>query len=265
MKQDHLRALALADLILTGGGASKPGRPEYVVVIDTDTPTSDRPPQAEFSIPVEVPWRVLAELAGDADVHTVVVRNGVVLHAPGNLNLGPHHPAGEPGPTPSTARACTRRVRSRAAACATTTASCITSSGGATAAAPTSTTSCRSAHGTTTRSTTPGWNITLGPNRELTIRLPRRHRANHRTTHHPSRLRHDAGTTSTAPGSTDDGDDHRSIALARCRGVPGDRPGRLRRSVRCCGVGSVWDLVRRRQRGTTRWRGRCDAVSTTPD
>ncbi len=42
----------------------------------------------EFSIPVEVPWRVLAELAGDADVHTVVVRNGVVLHAPGNLNLG---------------------------------------------------------------------------------------------------------------------------------------------------------------------------------
>ncbi len=45
-------------------------------------------PRTEFSIPVEVPWRVLAELAGDADVHTVVVRNGVVLHAPGNLNLG---------------------------------------------------------------------------------------------------------------------------------------------------------------------------------
>lgn len=30
----------------------------------------------------------LADLAGDADVHTVVVRNGVVLHAPGNLNGG---------------------------------------------------------------------------------------------------------------------------------------------------------------------------------
>jgi hypothetical protein len=86
-KQDHLRALALADLILTGGSTSKPGRPEYVVVIDADTPTVTGP-QAEFSIPVEVPWRVLAELAGDADVHTVVVRNGVVLHAPGNLNLG---------------------------------------------------------------------------------------------------------------------------------------------------------------------------------
>jgi hypothetical protein len=30
----------------------------------------------------------LATLAGDADVHAVVVCNGVVLHAPGELNLG---------------------------------------------------------------------------------------------------------------------------------------------------------------------------------
>jgi hypothetical protein len=88
-KQDHLRALALADLVLTGGTGSKPGRPAYVVVVDAD---ADAPattgPSVEFSIPVEIPWRVLAELAGDADVHTVVVRNGVVLHAPGNLHLG---------------------------------------------------------------------------------------------------------------------------------------------------------------------------------
>jgi hypothetical protein len=86
-KQDHLRALALADLILTGGTTAKPGRPEYVVVVDADTPTATGP-SVEFSIPVEVPWRVLADLAGDADTHTVVIRNGVVLHAPGNLNLG---------------------------------------------------------------------------------------------------------------------------------------------------------------------------------
>jgi hypothetical protein len=86
-KQDHLRALALADLILTGGTTAKSGRPEYVVVVNADAPATTGP-QAEFSIPVEVPWRVLAELAGDADVHTVVVRNGVVLYAPGNLNLG---------------------------------------------------------------------------------------------------------------------------------------------------------------------------------
>jgi hypothetical protein len=87
VKQDHLRGLALADLILTGGSTSKPGRPEYVVVVDADAPATIGP-CTEFSIPVEVPWRVLAELAGDADVHTVVVRNGVLLHAPGNLNLG---------------------------------------------------------------------------------------------------------------------------------------------------------------------------------
>jgi hypothetical protein len=57
------------------------------VVIDADSagPTG---PRTEFSIPVEVPWRVLAELAGDTDTHAVVVRNGVVVHAPGNLDLG---------------------------------------------------------------------------------------------------------------------------------------------------------------------------------
>jgi Domain of unknown function (DUF222) len=85
--QDHLRALALADLILTGSTGAKPGRPEYVVVVDADTADLTGP-RTEFSIPVEVSWRVLAELAGDADTNTVVVRNGVVLHAPGNLNLG---------------------------------------------------------------------------------------------------------------------------------------------------------------------------------
>ncbi len=42
-KQDHLRALALADLILTGGTATKPGRPEYVVVVDADAPAATRP------------------------------------------------------------------------------------------------------------------------------------------------------------------------------------------------------------------------------
>lgn len=42
----------------------------------------------DWGLPVEVPQRVLADLFGEADVHTVVVRNGVVLHAPGNLRLG---------------------------------------------------------------------------------------------------------------------------------------------------------------------------------
>jgi hypothetical protein len=63
------------------------GRPEFVVVIDADAPGYDGP-VAEFSIPIEIPARVLATLAGDADTHAVVVRNGVVLYAPGELDLG---------------------------------------------------------------------------------------------------------------------------------------------------------------------------------
>jgi hypothetical protein len=107
-KQRHLAAHATARLLLdealhtaddsgaeSGDTASptpppahpRPGKPEYVVVIDADA-TDRTGPVAEFSIPVEIPARVLATLAGDADVHAVIVRNGIVLHAPGELNLG---------------------------------------------------------------------------------------------------------------------------------------------------------------------------------
>jgi hypothetical protein len=105
-KQRYLAAQAVARLLL-GDAMSSPGapgdsagetrpaarrpaqptRPEYVAVIDADAP-GHRGPVAEFSIPVEIPARVLAELTGQADVHAVVVRNGVVLHAPGQLDLG---------------------------------------------------------------------------------------------------------------------------------------------------------------------------------
>jgi hypothetical protein len=85
-KQKFLTGHALIAL-LDGTGTARAGRPEYVVVIDADV--TDQPgPVAEWSIPVEIPTRILAELAADADVHAVVVRNGVVVHAPGELNLG---------------------------------------------------------------------------------------------------------------------------------------------------------------------------------
>ncbi len=112
-KQRYLAAQAVARLLLdevlddSSGGAGttdddpschgdrhrpsptrpKPARTEVVVVIDADA-TGRTGPVAEFSIPVEIPARVLTELADTADVHAVVVRNGVVLHAPGELNLG---------------------------------------------------------------------------------------------------------------------------------------------------------------------------------
>jgi hypothetical protein len=85
-KQRFLAAHALVGLV-NGGAAGVAGRADYVVVVDADA-VGQPGPVAEFAIPVEVPARVLAQLAGDADVSAVVVRNGVVLYAPGELNLG---------------------------------------------------------------------------------------------------------------------------------------------------------------------------------
>ena len=99
-KQNHLRARALERLLLGRGIAARGGRPEFVVVVDADAPaTSSRAgcsddgrsacgPEVDWGLPVEVPLEVLATLAGEADVHTVVVRNGVMLHAPGVTDLG---------------------------------------------------------------------------------------------------------------------------------------------------------------------------------
>jgi hypothetical protein len=87
-KQRYLHAQAVTQLLLDHAHDATPSRPrpEFVAVIDADAP-GRHGPVAEFSIPVEIPARVLATLAGTADVHAVVVRNGVVLHAPGELNL----------------------------------------------------------------------------------------------------------------------------------------------------------------------------------
>ena len=79
-----LRAHALLALLDGKGGA--PGRPEIVVVVDTAV--TDGPPDIDWGLPVELPERVLRDLRHTADVHAVVVRNGVVLHAPGMLDLG---------------------------------------------------------------------------------------------------------------------------------------------------------------------------------
>ncbi|BAN00735.1 HNH endonuclease signature motif containing protein [Ilumatobacter coccineus] len=87
-KNKFLAAHALAHLVDGKAGHAASGRPEFVAVIDADAPPSAAGPAVEFNIPVELPARVLADLAASADVIGIVVRNGVVLHAPGNLNLG---------------------------------------------------------------------------------------------------------------------------------------------------------------------------------
>ena len=104
LKQRHLRALAFAALATGTAGQPRRGRPEFVAVIDIHAAPGTAPstspgtssgtggsndlPVVEFPIPIEVPARVLADLIDTAEVSTVVVRNGIVLHARGELNLG---------------------------------------------------------------------------------------------------------------------------------------------------------------------------------
>ncbi len=90
-KQHHLRALALARLVCEPDTVStKPGRPEFIAVINADQPNGRGEPVTDLGIPVDVPYRVLAELAatGDAEVKPIIIRNGIVIHAPGRLDLG---------------------------------------------------------------------------------------------------------------------------------------------------------------------------------
>lgn len=84
-KHAYLQALALLDLCEGGGGRA--GRPEVIVVVDTRVSNGDGP-VVDWGIPVELPVSVLTELVPDADVHTVVLRDGAIVHAPGRLDLG---------------------------------------------------------------------------------------------------------------------------------------------------------------------------------
>jgi hypothetical protein len=170
-KQRYLAAQAVAQLLLdTHTDNLRTGKPEYVAVIDADAPHRHGP-VAEFAIPVEIPARILAELAGNADIHAVVVRNGVVLHAPGQLDLG--------RTTRLANRAQRRALRALYSTC--TIPGCnvtydrcklhhITwwTNGGRTDLAnliPI----CSHHH---TNIHNDGWTIKLGPNRELTLTLP---------------------------------------------------------------------------------------------
>jgi Domain of unknown function (DUF222) len=111
LKQDHLRALAL--LCLTAGlrgatdepeidpedewsallrnGPSRFGRPEIVVVLDArakSVEANNNKPVVDWGIPVELPLRTFEELFERSGIHPVIMLNGVVLSAPGELNLG---------------------------------------------------------------------------------------------------------------------------------------------------------------------------------
>jgi hypothetical protein len=83
-KQSFLRAHAL--LALLNGDGVRLGRPEIVVVVDHTTTNTE--PVVDWGVDVDLPRRVLDELFETATVHTITVRNGIVIDAPGELNLG---------------------------------------------------------------------------------------------------------------------------------------------------------------------------------
>jgi hypothetical protein len=56
-----------------------------MVVVDVTSPAG---PVVDWGLPVELPWQILEDVFGAGDPAVVVVRNGVVLHAPGQLDLG---------------------------------------------------------------------------------------------------------------------------------------------------------------------------------
>ncbi|MEL6893418.1 MAG: HNH endonuclease signature motif containing protein [Actinomycetota bacterium] len=103
-RSQHLQALALARLMLEtradSPAASNGAEPELatvpttrsrvdaVVVVDATQTDGAGGPIVDWGIPVELPHHALVDLLGLRQPDVVVVANGLVLHAPGELNLG---------------------------------------------------------------------------------------------------------------------------------------------------------------------------------
>jgi Domain of unknown function (DUF222) len=85
-KQSFLRAHAL--LALLDGKGARLGRPEITVVEDYTNPHPDGKPTLDWGADVDLPRELLAALRPRACVYSIKVRNGVVIEAPGTVNLG---------------------------------------------------------------------------------------------------------------------------------------------------------------------------------
>lgn len=85
-KQSYLRALAL--LALLDGDSVGVGRPEIIVVEDHTHPHTDRRPSVDWGLDIDLPDQYLDTLRPTARVYPITVRNGIIIEAPGQLNLG---------------------------------------------------------------------------------------------------------------------------------------------------------------------------------
>lgn len=87
-RQAFLRAHALLSLMRGDTHGHGSGGAEIIVVVDHTV--ADGPPDIDWGRPVDIPARVLDDLLGQptTTVREVVIGNGVVLRAPGRLDLG---------------------------------------------------------------------------------------------------------------------------------------------------------------------------------
>jgi hypothetical protein len=85
-KQSYFRAHGL--LALLHGEGSRVGRPEIVVVEDRTNPLPDGRPTLDWGADVDLPREYLEALRPRASVHSIKVRNGIVIEATGMLDLG---------------------------------------------------------------------------------------------------------------------------------------------------------------------------------
>ena len=85
-KQSYLRALAL--LALIDGDGVGVGRPEIIVVEDHTNPQPDGRPTLDWGVDVDLPAEYLEALRPRARQFTVRMHDGIVIDAPGELNLG---------------------------------------------------------------------------------------------------------------------------------------------------------------------------------
>lgn len=85
-RQSFLRAHAL--LALLNGEGARVGRPEFIVVEDFVDPLPDGRPRLDWGVDVDLPDAFVETVRSRAKVHSIKVRNGVVIEAPGVLDLG---------------------------------------------------------------------------------------------------------------------------------------------------------------------------------
>jgi hypothetical protein len=193
-KQDHLRALALLAITNADGTQSVPiatdqsdewsafatafantnkrfGRPEISVMIDTANLDDSGHPTVDWGIPVTIPWARVQDLLRASYLRPVIIHNGAVIDADGELNLG--------RTTRLANRAQRRALRALYATCAVPGCSV-----GVQHCKPHHVHWWRHGGPTDLGNLLPlcskhhhlahegGWLLTLGPNRELTITLP---------------------------------------------------------------------------------------------